>query len=152
MINSKLDSWLNLLKKANKELIDNNNLLRECIDILPSNLLIKRTLRNRFAIERLRDICLEEIRPLLKAKCTVELINNADGCKSHYCIGRYFDNSKYIEFFNKGKWTAFGEVFVGEETLIKVCRDNGFLLSNKTMLYLNDNNKSVVVMINGDVK
>jgi len=40
------------------------------------------------------------------------LTDRADGVKGHFCITRYIlDDNRYVEYYNKGKWCAFGEVF-----------------------------------------
>jgi len=57
---------------------------------------------------------------------TMFLTNRADGVKGHYCITRYKDGSNvYVEYYNKGKWCAFGEVFT-EEQLIEAILEKSF--------------------------
>lgn len=53
----------------------------------------------------------------------LKLIDRVDGCKGHFCISRPLDNDlRYIEYYNKGKWCAFGEVFDGEERAMEVLK------------------------------
>jgi hypothetical protein len=49
------------------------------------------------------------------------LSDRADGVKGHFGIARRMkDNPAYVEFYNKGEWTGFGEVFIGESARIKL--------------------------------
>jgi len=46
----------------------------------------------------------------------MKLVDHADGCKGHYCISRPMkDDDRYIEYYNKGEWSSFGEVFIGKQ-------------------------------------
>jgi hypothetical protein len=48
----------------------------------------------------------------------LRLYDRADGVKGHFCIGRKVTGRgfDYNEFWNDGKFTSAGEVFIGEET------------------------------------
>lgn len=48
------------------------------------------------------------------------LLDRGDGVRDHFCIGRLIKPGEiYWEFWNKGRWTSAGEVFVGRETAQK---------------------------------
>ena len=51
------------------------------------------------------------------------LSDRADLVKGHYCITRKMpDDERFVEYYNKGKWCAFGEVFT-ESDLINAVLD-----------------------------
>lgn len=44
------------------------------------------------------------------------LKDRADGVKGNYCLARIMTNDiRYTEYYNKGKWCAFGQVFTEDE-------------------------------------
>lgn len=67
-----------------------------------------------------------------KASDKIILVEFADGCRDHFCLGRYFDNGKYIEYYNKGEWCAFGELFIGREVATKMLKKLNYAYANKT--------------------
>jgi hypothetical protein len=40
------------------------------------------------------------------------IIDRGDGVRGHYCIGRLHASGRYWEYYNKGKWTSAGDVFL----------------------------------------
>jgi len=53
----------------------------------------------------------------------MELIDRADGAKGHFCIRRIKDDAHGLgtaEYYNHGKWCAFGQVFTSDEIIAKL--------------------------------
>lgn len=47
----------------------------------------------------------------------LRLFNRADGVDGHYCIVRNVPSSPaFVEYWNKDKWNAFGELFTDKES------------------------------------